>query len=133
MDGIFALNMLHIYCGFDDICLMLDDLNEDLKIENKRKSQEIRKQLIEIVKKHQNLIQFERLSLCFSLSFNNFPIFQIHCIHERAFPTQSDGLLVLQRFSNCLQPFCPCRFKVDSRSIHVHPHGISNVFLVFVR
>ena len=59
-DGIYAFEMLHAYCVFDDLCAMLDELNEDLKDKKKKKSPEITKKIVLIVEKHQNLLRLIR-------------------------------------------------------------------------
>jgi hypothetical protein len=58
IDGMFAINMLQSYCVFDELYLMLDELNEDLKDRKRRSSPEIRKQLVKIVQKHQDLLRY---------------------------------------------------------------------------
>jgi 7tm Odorant receptor len=62
-DGIYAIEMLNIYCVYDDLCLMLDDLNEDLKDRKKKKSPIIREKMVIIIKKHQALLRFEKNNL----------------------------------------------------------------------
>jgi 7tm Odorant receptor len=57
-DGLYAIIILHVYCVYDNLCLMLDEMNEDLCDEIKRKSPDIRKKLVEIVKMHQELLRF---------------------------------------------------------------------------
>ena len=59
-DGIYAFEMLHAYCVFDDLCAMLDELNEDLKDKKKKKSPEITKKIVLIIEKHQNLLRLIR-------------------------------------------------------------------------
>jgi 7tm Odorant receptor len=57
-DGLYAIFIFHVYCVYDNLCLMLDELNEDLCDEVKRKSPDIRKKLVEIIKMHQELLRF---------------------------------------------------------------------------
>jgi 7tm Odorant receptor len=57
-DGLYAITIIHVYCVYDNLCLMLDEMNEDFCDEIKRKSPDIRKKLVEIVKMHQELLRF---------------------------------------------------------------------------
>jgi hypothetical protein len=56
-DGLFLVIIMHVYCVYDNLCLMLDELNEDLCDELKRKSPNIRDKLVEIIKMHQELLR----------------------------------------------------------------------------
>ena len=74
-DGIYAVEMLHAYCVFDDLCVMLDELNEDLKDKKKKKSPKIRGKIVEIIKKHQDLLKF--VNIFIELTFYNNSLFSV--------------------------------------------------------
>lgn len=58
-DGLYAISVLHIYCVYDILCLMLDELNDDLENEETRNSLKVRQKLVKIIKMHQELLRFD--------------------------------------------------------------------------
>jgi hypothetical protein len=57
-DGLQVVFTIHIYCVYDDLCLMLDELDEDLQDKKKKISPEIRKKIVRIIEAHQELLRF---------------------------------------------------------------------------
>lgn len=67
--GLQFVITINVFCVYDILCLMLDDLNKDLIDETKKNSPNIRKQLVKIIELHQDLLRFfsTELLIC---SFN---------------------------------------------------------------
>jgi hypothetical protein len=61
-DGLQVVFTMHIYCVYDDLCLMLDELDEDLHDQSKKNSTVIREKIVEIVENHQKLLRYEESS-----------------------------------------------------------------------
>jgi hypothetical protein len=65
-DSVYAIIVINIYCVYDVIGQMLDELNEMINVEKSKKVQDhqkIREKLISIAKTHQDLLRFVTLYL----------------------------------------------------------------------
>jgi hypothetical protein len=61
-DGIQASVTMHVYCLYDDLCLMLDELEVDLRDRKKKHSIKIQEKLFEIIGYHRDLLRFAKIS-----------------------------------------------------------------------
>lgn len=56
-DGLYAIIVIHVYCAYDILIQLLDELDNAIRETGAEKST-IRKKLITLVQKHQELLRF---------------------------------------------------------------------------
>ena len=56
-DGFYALIVVHVYCAYDILVQMLDELNQTIEGEGPERLTNMRKHLVKIIESHQELFK----------------------------------------------------------------------------